>query len=48
MPAADLNVEAVSQSTLEVLQVAGGEGHQTRKIDGGWLPCWLQSAGLGR
>ena len=32
MPTADLNVEAVSQSTLKILQVAGGEGHQPRKI----------------
>ena len=35
MPAADLHVEAVSQSTLKVLQVAGGEGHQPGKIEVG-------------
>ena len=35
MPAADLNVEAVRQSTLKVLQVTGGEGHQPGRIEVG-------------
>ena len=35
MPAADLDVEAVSHSTLKVLQVTGGEGHQPGRIEVG-------------